>query len=147
MKFLTKRTEIAEAMNFGKYPVLYIDRDDKPYDTPERPSDFCKGSKCRVDWEHENPRYKGMTAKCELIFCDGKYSLMQGGCCLHDSFGRCDVLEMVEWANTPLIRCGQTVVVVEDFTEQKIMRVRVMKVSEKKDIHCSTVTTLHDTDE
>lgn len=146
MKYLTERTEIAEAMNFGKYPVLYIDRDNRPYDKPERPSDFCTGSKCRVAWEHESPRYKGMSARCDLNYCDGRYSLMQGGCCLHDSFGRHDILEMVEWANTPLLRCGQEVIVVEDFTKQKIMKVRVMKVSDHKDIHCSTVTILEDID-
>jgi len=146
MKYLTERTEIAKAMNFGKYPVLYIDRDDRKYDRPDHPSDFCKGSKCRVDWEHENPKYKNMSARCELNYCDGRYSLMQGACCLHDSFGRQDVLEMVEWANTPMLRCGQTVIVVEDFTKQKMCKVRVMKVSDRKDIHCSTVATLEDID-
>ena len=64
----------------------------------------------------------------------------------HGTTLRHDILEMVEWANTTLLRCGQEVIVVEDFTKQKIMKVRVMKVSDRKDIHCSTVTTLEDID-
>ncbi len=147
MKFLTDRQEIAMAMNFDKYPVLYIDRDTKPYDKPERPCDFCKGSKCKLDWEHKDPRYAGMTARCELQYSEGRYSLSQGGCCLHNDFGRHDVLEMVEWARVPTLRCGQIVIVVEDFTQQKLCKVRVMKVSDKKDIHCQTVAKLEDVDE
>ena len=147
MKFLTDRTEIAKAMNFGKYPVLYIDRDNRPYDSPENRSDYCKGSKCRLEWEHKDPRYADMTARCELYYSEGRYHLSQGAACLSADFGRRDVLEMVEWARVPVIRCGQTVIVVEDFTMQKIVRVRMMKISDHKDLNCSTVTSLVDIEE
>lgn len=147
MKFLTDRQEIAKAMNFGKYPVLYIDRDNKKYDSPEHPSDFCIGSKCRLDWEHKDPRYADMTARCELYYSNGRYHLSQGAGCLHADFGRHDVLEMVEWARVPLVRCGQTVIVVEDFTKQKLCKVRVMKIADRKDLNCSTVTSLEDIEE
>lgn len=147
MKYLTNREKIAKAMNFGKYPVLYIDRDTKPYDRPGHESDFSKGSQCKLDWEHSNPRYAGMTARCTLYYCEGRYSLDQDAACLHNDFGRHDVLEMVEWARVPTLRCGQTVIVVEDFTKQKLCKVRVMKVSDRKDIHCSTVAYLEDVPE
>ena len=147
MKFLTDRTEIAKAMNFGKYPVLYIDRDNRPYDSPEVRSDYCKGSKCRLEWEHKDPRYADMTARCELYYSEGRYHLSQGAACLSADFGRRDVLEMVEWARVPVLRCGQTVIVVEDFTMQKIVRVRMMKISVRKDLNCSTVTSLVDIEE
>lgn len=147
MKYLTERTEIAKAMNFGKYPVLFIDRDNRPYDTPDHRSDFCVGSKCRLDWEHSNPRYADMTARCELYYSDSRYHLSQGAGCLHADFGRRDVLEMVEWARVPLVRCGQIVVVVEDFSLQKICRVRMMKIANHKNLNCSTVTSLHDIEE
>ena len=147
MKYLTDRSQIAVAMNFGKYPVLYIDLDNKIYDTPEHPSDFCVGSKCKLDWEHKDRAYEGMSARCTLCYSEGRYTLNQEGCCLHNCFGRSDVLEMVEWACVPMLRCGQTVIVVEDYTKQKMCKVRVMKVAEHKNIHCSTVTELVDVEE
>lgn len=147
MKFLTERTEIAKAMNFGKYPVLYIDRDNRPYNSVEMPSDYCRGSKCRLEWEHKDPRYADMTARCQLYYDKGRYFLSQEAACLTADFGRRDVLEMVEWARVPVLRCGQTVIVVEDFTMQKIVRVRMMKISDRKNLNCSTVTSLEDIEE
>lgn len=32
MKYLTERTEIAKAMNFGKHPCLYINMEDTKYE-------------------------------------------------------------------------------------------------------------------
>lgn len=140
MKLLTDRQEIALALNFGKYPVLYIDRDNRKYDS----SDFAIGSKCKVSWDHKDPRYKDMSCRCEIAFSEGKYEFLQGGSCLHSEFGRQDVLEMVEWANVPTIHCGQEVIVVEDHSKGRMCYVKLMKVSERKNIHCMTVTTLEE---
>lgn len=71
MKYLTERQEIGEAMNFGKYPILYIDLD-KPISSK---NDFYKGSKCRIAWDMPDGRYKGMSARCELYRYNGKYEL------------------------------------------------------------------------
>ena len=38
MKYLTDRTEIGKAINFGKYPVLFINRENRPY--PDVGSDY-----------------------------------------------------------------------------------------------------------
>ena len=143
MKYLKERREIAEAMNFGKYPVLYVD-----LDKPRYPSkDFYVGSKCRVAWDLPDGRYAGMSARCTVYHYEGKYELSQGGCCLHDSFGRHDIIEDMEWANTPLLHCGQIVLMVEDQSIQGKCRVRVLRADDKKDIHCSTVVRLVDVDE
>lgn len=42
MKYLTDRHEIATAINFGKYPVLYINYENRPYES----SSYAVG--CRV---------------------------------------------------------------------------------------------------
>ncbi len=143
MKYLTERSEIAEAMNFCKYPVLYVDLDKPRY--PDK--DFYVGSKCRVAWDLPDNRHTGMSARCTVYYYEGKYELSQGGCCLHDSFGRHDIIEDMEWANTPLLHCNQIVLMIEDHSIQGKCWVRVMRTAVKKDIHCSTVTNLVDVEE
>lgn len=143
MKFLTDRQEIAAAMNFNKYPVLYIDLDNKPYEKSFPDSDFAKGCKCRIAWDRPELRFKDMTCRCELNYSEGKFSLHQGADVLKNDFGRSDVIEMAEWAMTPLLHSGDTVVVVEDYTKQKKCIVRMMQVG-RIDIHCSTVARLND---
>lgn len=143
MKYLTKREEIGKAMNFGKYPILYIDLD-KPHSSG---SDFYKGSKCRIAWDMPDGRYKGMSARCVLYRYNGKYEFSQQCVCLKDSFGREDIIKDMNWANVPVLHCGQTVVLIEDHSIQGVCAIRMMKTGEQKDIHCSTVTHLEDIDQ
>lgn len=142
MKFLTDRQEIAMAINFGKYPVLSIDRDNRPYES----SDYAKGCRTRVAWDHSNPRYAGMTTHGNLYYENGKYAISSEGGMLTASFGYSDVMRMVTEANAVVVHKGQTVVVVENWSTQKMCRVRVMKVSDRIDTQCMTVATLEDID-
>ena len=61
MKYLKDRTEIAKAMNFGKYPVIKIDIRNKPAKDYASESDYAVGDKVRVAWDKAG--YEGMTAK------------------------------------------------------------------------------------
>ena len=134
MKFLTERTEIAKAMNFGKYPVLYID-----VETPkEGYNGLYTGCDVRVAWDDPNPRWKDMTCQGNLMLCEGRLTVSNNACCLKSAFGRQDVIEMQHWANTPIIHKGQTVIIVKDCPKQKTCYVEVMKVSDYIDIHCQT---------
>ena len=119
MKYLTDRTEIGKAINFGKHPVLFINRENRPY--PDFGGDYSIGCKVRVAYDNG---MEGMTLKA--------------------SFGRSDVLDMVEWAQAPVVRKGQTVVVVEDWPSEGKCSVRLMKVPDRIDVHCQTVAVLQD---
>lgn len=75
MKYLTDRREIAEAINFGKYPVLTLNRENRPY-AKERPdSDYATGCRVRVAWDHKDPRYAGMTTHGNLYIENGKLKI------------------------------------------------------------------------
>ena len=68
--------------------------------------------------------------------------------CLKDpKFKGKKFLKNLLWVNTPLLHCGQIVLMVEDQSIQGKCRVRVLRADDKKDIHCSTVVRLVDVDE
>ncbi len=142
MRYLMKREQIGEAMNFGKYPVLRLDLDNKPAKSYAPESDFCKGDRVRVAWD--KPGYKGMTTRGNVYFSDGKYAIDQGCTTLKNSFGRHDIIEDYEWSYAPLVHAGQEVVLIIDSPEAETCAVVLMKVSENINIHCSTVCFLEE---
>lgn len=142
MKYLTDRTEIAKAMNFGEHPVLYIDLENRPAKSYAPTSDFCVGCDVRVAWDAINPRYAGMYSQGHIYMENGVFAISNNSDVLKAAFGRQDVLDNYHWANTPLVHKGQTVVVVIDQPSLHKCRVALMKVSDRIDIHCSTVARL-----
>lgn len=137
-RYITDRQEIAYAMNFGKFPVLSLNRENIPFSD----SNYCIGSKCRVAWDRKEPRYEGMTTHGHVYLENGRYAISGFGACLKASFGYSDVMKMLEEANAPIVHRGQTVVLVEQFPSCDSCTVSVMKVSDRIDINCSTVATL-----
>lgn len=147
MKYLTNRTEIAEAINFGKYPVLTLNRENRPFADVKPDSDYATGCRVRVAWDRKEPRYAGMATHGNIYIENGKIRISGEGACLTNRFGYLDVMEMVSEANAPVVHAGQTVVVVEDYPSKQSCTVRMMKVSDRIDIHCMTVATLEDIEE
>lgn len=144
MMYLTDRHEIASAMNFGKYPVLRINMENRPFEG----SRYAKGCRVRVAWDSKDRRYEGMTTHGELFLDDdGKLGITGEGACLRASFGYSDVMRMAEEANTPVVHKGQPVVVVMEIPSTKTCLVRMMKVESRIDIHCQTVCNLEDIDD
>lgn len=141
--YLTDRQDIGKAINFGKYPVLFINRENRPY--PEFGGDYSVGCKVRVAYSIWPD---GITTRGNLFFSDedgkSKLAISSRGSMLKAGFGRSDVMEMVEWAQAPVVRKGQTVVVVEDWPSEKRCTVRLMKVPNQIDVHCQTVAVLQD---
>ena len=119
--YVTDRKEIGKAINFGKYPVLFINRENRPY--PEYGGDYSIGCKVRVAYDNG---MEGMTTRGNIFFSNenGRDSLAisSRGSMLKASFGRSDVLDMVEWAQAPVVHKGQTVVVVEDWPSENNAR-------------------------
>ena len=141
MRYLTDRQEIAEAMNFGKYPVLTLNRENRPFED----NDFSEGCGVRLAWDRKDSRYEGMTSSGNLYRDEnGKMGISGGGAHLKESFGYMDVMEMADRANWPVIHRGQEVVVVEEWPSKRECTVRLMKVSDRIDIHCVTMAVLEE---
>ncbi len=128
MKYLTERSQIAKAMNFGKYPVVRIN-----LETPKAGLDDCfLGDSVLVAQSHTEERADHI--RCQIHkFGDEpyRYTLMPEAICLDASFGYHDVIEMLEWAQAPVIYAGEKVIVIEDYPQKKTCRVHLMKVSDK----------------
>ena len=105
MKLLTTRQEMAKAMNFGKYPVLSIDlADSDKYG--------LRGCKLRIDngfFRTGEPYF--VEADLRVYRDEKKLTTSSYGACIHADFGYKDYKEMVDMANTPLIKADQDVVV------------------------------------
>lgn len=125
MKFLTDRHEIAEAINIRQLPTVRIDIRkciEGFEDCYEGDKIVVEGIRCTVkmfgdgvnETLHDNPeRYK-------------KIELMPEGICLHESFGRQDVEEMVEWRQAQRASAGDEILVLfegEDFAYLRQMKI------------------------
>lgn len=143
MMYLTNRNEIAAAMNFGEYPVLTINLENRPYEG----SDYARGCRVRVAWDSSERRYAGMTTHGNLYIENGRFEISSEGACLSASFGYRDVMEMAAEANVPVVHRGQVVVVIMEIPSRQTCMVHMMRVSERINIHCSTVCHLEEINE
>lgn len=128
MKYLTDRQEIAQAMNFRKYPVLRID-----VETPKTGwDDVYEGDFVRVEPTADGRPDRTIRARLEKYPEDGgKYSIMPAPVCLRSDFGYSSVIESLNYAQAPVIHAGETVVVIEDYPKQRICKVHMMRVSDR----------------
>jgi hypothetical protein len=102
MKTLTDRKEIAQALNFGKYPVLKWDIDKR------------EGSKAVVI--KQSARYGEMRYGCKLFNGyekenDGTFWLMKKATMIKGHYGIDDYLEDADFANAPVIESNQDVAI------------------------------------
>lgn len=130
MKVLTERKEIAQALNFGKYPVLTYDADKK------------EGSKARVT--NESSRYGTMTYNCVLYRGkqtedDGAFYLLTEPSMLSSSVSVRDWIESAEFANAPIINPDTEVAILVYSKVLNVTSVHIVK-SGKVDATCSTAT-------
>lgn len=94
MKILTDRKEMAQALNFGKYPVLTYDVDSK------------KGSKVTVTKESKRygtMRYNTTLYRGKQTADDGIFYLLTHASMLTNDVDVNDWLEDAEYANAPVI--------------------------------------------
>ena len=128
MKRLTDRTEIAKAINFGKYPVIKIDLAD-------RDEYGVKGTKVNIDFGGEYLIHAEIRS-----YNDTKYlQTHQSGTMLKASIGYNDYIKMLEYANAPTIKADQEIVVVMVNSETKeVYAPAIIKTGNKIDKFCST---------
>ena len=157
MKFLRERKEIARKINIERVPVLTID-----IDHPMRGYDNCyEGSKINIAGAYTGDRYSHLLCRCTVeMFRDEPGNdcyetpwlyktiiLSPESCMLHSDFSLSDVEEMVEWSNARVAKAGDEVIVFFISKEKHFGVLRVMKIGERINPHCSTATTLKDIDE
>jgi hypothetical protein len=102
MKFITERKEIAAAVNFGKYPVVYVEDVDK--------------TKTEYGWNLGKVKIKherGYYIHADLyLFEDNKLAVVSYGSCLSERFAWSDVAEMAKNANAPELKPNDKFVLV-----------------------------------
>ena len=133
MKRLTKRTEIAKAMNFGEYPVLRIDLSD-------RDSYGLKGCKVRVDAGTFSTGERNLVNASLRVFKDEKaFKVTAGSCFLSADLSYSDFMEDLEYANAPIITADQDIVIViyDSFT-RKVFAPYMVRTGSRISPHCST---------
>lgn len=133
MQILKERTEIAKAINFGKYPVIKIDLSD-------RDEYGIKGTKVRID----NGTFKSGEAyfinATIRAFSDEKILTISQGCgMLVDRLTYADYMEMIEYANAPIIKANQEILIfVYNSVTKAIYHPVIIKTGNRVDAHCST---------
>ena len=149
-EFITNRQAIAQAMNFGKYPVLSMEIGTPP--PGWEPFTVYNGCKVKIRYAGKPDLYHVCTlsmygdeqceAYREMPWLWDKLALSCPCTCIHSDFGFSDVQEMIENANTPWVEPGQEVIVVFNDSVKKVCWVRKMDVGRTVNNHCSTVTTI-----
>lgn len=132
MKRLTERTEIAKAINFNKYPVVKID-------LAERDEYGIKGTKVRFDIGKE------FYLKGEIrAYNDQKYLVTTlNSAMLKKEISYSDYLEDVEYANTPIIKANQEIVIfLYNSVTKEIQAPAIIETGKRIDQFCMTPLTL-----
>lgn len=124
MKYLTDRQEIAQAMNFGKYPVIRID-----VETPVRDG-VLQGDAVKVAAPNDRYHDNYICGRVMKFDDDDRYAIMPENVCLKSSFGYSDVVRMLGYAQAPMLHAGEVVVLIEDAPKQRAAKVRMMRVSD-----------------
>jgi hypothetical protein len=130
MLVMTDRKEMAQALNFGKYPVLTYDLDNE------------KGSKAIATKKSIN--YGMMRYRCTLYRGlhtegDGQFYLLTHASMLSATVGVGDWLESAEFANAPVIESNQEVAILIYSKKRNYAEVQIVK-SGKVDPTYSTAT-------
>ena len=133
MKKLTERTEIAKAINFGEYPVIKID-------VSNRDEYGIKGTKIRIDNGTFKSGNKYFVNAVIRAYDDEKCLTTSAyGSVLKNAIGYSDYLEMVEYANAPVVKANQEIVIfLYNSITKDIYQPVIIKTGNRVDAHCST---------
>lgn len=140
MKILKDKHELAMAMNFRKYPVLTIDLADS--------DDYgLKGCKVRIDaGTFDDGLPYTIKATLRVYNDECKLTTSSACVCLCEGFTYDDYVEMAEYANAPLIKPEQEVVVAVYDSKKRIPYAAFITKTTKVHRHCSTPIGFENTD-
>lgn len=138
MKVLTDRHDIAKAINFKQYPVIRINMEDKD-EYGIRGTNICIDNGTFRDG---SPYYLHATIR---TFDDEKgFHIKQGGTCIHASFGYSDIEKMLAWANAPVVKPDQDILVVMDMPSIRFASCVILHTGDRISPHCSTPIRIED---
>jgi len=140
MKKLTDRTEIAKALNFGKYPVLTID-------LAKCDEYGLKGSPCRIDFGQFRDGSKWYERAEIRVYKDERKLTFSGFCdCLSSSYSYHDFEEDMKFAIAPIVKPDSEIAVsVFDSNRREAYGVFIVETGNINK-HCSTPLTCKDAD-
>ena len=139
MKRLTDRSEIAQAINFKKYPVVTIDlakTDD--YGIAGTPVNIDNGT-----FRTGEPYYIHATLRA---FNDEKTLTFHASCTgISSSFTYSDMEHILTYANAPVVKPDQDILVcLIDSEKRQAYGPMIVHTSKRVSAHCSTPLTLED---
>ena len=122
MKFLETRTEIAKAINFKQYPTIRID--------VSKTDDYgIVGTHVLID----NGAFRD----------EGYLKFKSYGSCLHADFTYFDMEKILDYANVPVVKPDQEILVcLVDSVKRLVYKPVVLKTGARVDPHCQTPLTL-----
>lgn len=137
MKFLETRTEIAKAINFKQYPTIRID-------VSETDDYGIVGTHVLIDngtFRTGEPYY--VRATIRAFRDEGCLAFKSYGSCLHADFTYSDMEEMLDYANVPVVKPDQEILVcLVDSVKRLVYKPVVLKTGAWVDPHCQTPLTL-----
>ena len=137
MKRLTTKTEIAQAINFKKYPTITIDlakRDD--YGIAGTPVNIDNGT-----FPDGEPYY--IHAEIRAFNDEKTLTFTSGGSCLSSSFTYSDMEQILTYANAPVVKPDQEILIcLIDSEKRQAYNPLVVRTSQRVNAHCSTPLTL-----
>ena len=133
MKFLETRTEIGKAINFKQYPTIRID-------VSETDDYGIVGTHVLIDngtFRTGEPYY--VRATIRAFRDEGFLKFKSYGSCLHAEFTYSDMEKMLDYANVPIIKANQEILVcLVDSVKRLLYDPVVLKTGERVDPNCST---------
>lgn len=133
MKFLETRTEIAKAINFKQYPTIRID--------VSKTDDYgIVGTYVLIDngtFRTGEPYF--VRATIRAFRDEGCLKFKSYGCCLSATFTYSDMERILDYANVPVIKANQEILVcLVDSVERLVYKPVILKTGERVDPHCQT---------
>lgn len=125
MKILRERTEIANALNFNKYPVMELDLNNVD-------EYGILGSKCRIEMGEFDDGSPWLTdAEIRVYSDEKKVCFSAGGCGLKNDWTYQDVIEDMLNARTPIIKPNsEFALVIHDSATRKVYGVAIIETLE-----------------
>lgn len=114
--------------NSGEIPVLEAN-----LDIPQESADYhIFGKVCVKCGKTEKP----LSIYGNLIYDDDKWYIRNNGCCISNSFGINDMLDLISNSQAPVLTKDQTVAIATHF--QKMVSLELFRIN-RIDPHCSVV--------
>lgn len=138
MKTLTETQEIAKAINFGKYPVLYLDL---AKDKLEGYEGCYQGQRVKIEREYNGTKFYSH-GTLSYWGDSNKLSISGEGTMLTARFGYYELSKMVKNANATELKGEQEVVVVIMNSERGKIAYPILTKTTRFSANCQTLMTI-----